>query len=135
MGSRDAIVDLQAPIDCLRSLRSDLEVYYWEQSGDEGLPGTRRDQIRFWIRVLADRTSALEGVVLQKGSPRLLLEAAEDEHAGVVAAVRVLDQWISEEDGFAQVAAAVATILAAADQVGLAAAAGTPLPRLDRPGV
>jgi hypothetical protein len=132
MDGRETIVDLQGPIDSLRSLKSDLEAFYWEQTGGDA---NRRDEVFFWIRVLGDRTSALEGLVLQKGSPRVTIHGLDaDEHEAVLAAVRTLDHWISEDEPFAKAAVAIARILAAADRVGLAAATGTALPRLDRPG-
>lgn len=131
---REAIVDLQGPIDCLRSIKSDLEVYYWDQVGDaEGLR-SRRDQITFWVRLIADRTTALEGLVLQKGSPRLLIRGlAPEEHETVISAAKAVDQWIPEDETFPNVAATIARILMAADRIGLDAAGATPLAPLTRP--
>src|SRR5262245_33884512 len=68
---RDVTIELQLAIDGLRSLRSDLEAYYWDRPRDS--PEEQRFQVSHWIRQLSDRDSALEGIVLHKGASRLLL--------------------------------------------------------------
>lgn len=135
-GGREVIVDLQGPIDCLRSIKSDLEVYYSEQAGDADALQSRREQITFWVRLIADRTTALEGLVLQKGSPRLLVRGlGPDEHEAVLTAAKVLDQWIREDETFPNVAGTIARILAAADRIGLDTSGAAPPPPLGRPVV
>ncbi|HEX5812742.1 MAG TPA: hypothetical protein VFY38_11595 [Pseudonocardia sp.] len=133
VGTREVMIDLQGSIDCLRSIKSDLEVYYWEQADPAELQ-SRREQVTFWIRSIADRTTALEGLVMQKGSPRLLVRGLRpDEDQTVVSAVKLLDQWIREDESFPVVASTIANILVAADRIGLGAAGATPLTPLLRP--
>ena len=131
--TREIMVDLQGPIDCLRSIKSDLEVYFWEQSEPAEVE-SRRDQIGFWIRSIADRTIALESIVMQKRSPRLLVRGLQpDEDEEIAAAVKRLDQWIREDESFPLVARMIAGMLAAADRIGLGAAGATALAPVLRP--
>ena len=134
-GGREAVVDLQAPIDCLRSIKSDLEAYYWNHEGDGELQESRRFQISFWIRLITDRTATLEGLLFQKHSSRLVVRGlTTEESAALVDASKVLDQWIHEEETFATVLLTIGRLLAAADCIGLSAAGGTPVVPATRPG-
>jgi len=124
---RETVIDLQTPIDCLRSIKSDLEVYYWEPPGPGDARPARAHEVAFWIRLIGDRTGALEALALQKGSPLVVAYGlADDEHDAVVAAAKVLNQWIPEDAAFPKALAAVREILAATDRIGLGAAGATP---------
>ena len=132
-GTREVMLDLQGPIDGLRQIKSDLEVYFWEPANPADVQ-SRREQVAFWLRAIADRISALEGLVLQKGSPRLLVRGLlPDEDQAVVDALKLLDRWIPEDESFPVFARTIADILAAADGIGLGAAGATPLAPLLRP--
>lgn len=122
--NHNVIFDLRPAIDGLRSLRSDLEAYYWDYPAQ----GSQRYQISHWMRQLSDRAAALEGILLHKGAPRLQLRALPaTEHEALEAADTVLDhQWVSENEPFDGVLQMVATALAAADRIGLHAAGGAP---------
>jgi hypothetical protein len=134
--AREALIDLQAPIDSLRSIKSDLEAYYWDHAGEDEEQRSRRYQISFWIKLITDRTAALEGLLLDKGSSRLVARGlAEEASDAIVGAAKILDRWINEDETFPNVLHAIGTILAAADRIGLGAAAGTPVAPLARPNV
>lgn len=123
----DDSFDLQPAIDSLRSLRSDLEAYYWEQPPDPTAQGSRRYQVSHWIRQLSDRTAALESIVLHMGTSCLRLpDLAGGEREALRAAAAVLDRWVPEDEVFDRVLEVVAAALAAADRIGLRAAGGTP---------
>jgi hypothetical protein len=118
-------LDLQPSIDSLRSLKGDLEAYYWDHpSHDEGRRN-ERFQISWWIRQVSDRTAALEGIIMQKGRSCLVLHAVSSaEQEALQSAATVLDQWIHEDETFHRVMQTVAAVLAAADRIGLRAAGG-----------
>ena len=67
----DMMIDLQAPIDSLRLIKSDLEAYFWDYPVDDEARCNERYQISYWIRQVADRTAALEAVLMHKGAVRL----------------------------------------------------------------
>src|SRR5712691_6876519 len=75
----------------LRSIKSDLEAYYWDHAAEDG-ERSGRYQISFWIRLVADRTSALEALVLYRGSVRLVVRDLDaDTRDAVAAAAKILD--------------------------------------------
>src|SRR5262245_26095318 len=119
-------VDIQRAIDGLRSLRSDLEAYYWDRPAD-GPEDTQRFQVSCWIRQLADRSAALEGIVLYKSASRLrLCNVRASEAKQLQQALAAVEHPVYEEDPFEQVLQIVATALIAADRIGLRAAAARP---------
>lgn len=121
----ELIIDLQAQVDRLRSIRSDLEAYYWDQpEGTEGFGG-RRFQVSFWIAKVAQRITDLEYLMLARGQTTVSvvgLGAAEQEV--VESAGAVLDRWIHEDECFPDVQRVVGAVLAAADRIVLRAAGG-----------
>src|SRR5262249_44578149 len=72
-GAEDLRLDLQGPIDGLRSIRGDLELYYWERPGHGEQHERERYQVSLWIRQVTERTAALEGILLHMGTPALVL--------------------------------------------------------------
>src|SRR5262249_18448762 len=131
VGSSTVRLDLQGPIDNLRLIRGDLEAYYWDRTTRGELGERERYQINLWIRLVGERTAALEGILLHTGVRAVTLTAAGPaEREAVRSASKVLDRWIHEEEPFREVLAQVAAILAAADTICLMAAGGTP----ERPG-
>src|SRR5262249_42748271 len=60
-GTSELRLDLQAPIDKLRSIRGDLELYYWERPGHGEQHERERYQVSLWIRQVSERTAALQG--------------------------------------------------------------------------
>jgi hypothetical protein len=121
----DVTIDLQPPIDSLRLIKSDLEAYFWEYPVDDEARRNERYQIGFWVRQVADRTAALESVLMHKGATRLLVTSMTPIEAEALrSAAAVLDQWIREDEAFADVTRKIMTILGAADRIGLRAAAG-----------
>jgi hypothetical protein len=128
-GVRAVVFELQSVIDGIRSLRSDLEAYYWDCPMD-GPHESRRFQIGHWIRLLSDRGAALESIVMQKGTSRLALgDVSEAEAKGLREAVDVLQQSIYDDDPFEHVRRLLTAALAAADRTGLRAAGGIPAGR------
>jgi len=121
----DVTMDLQAPIDSLRLIKSDLEAYFWDYPVEDERRCNERYQIGYWVRQVSDRTAALESILLHKGTARLLVSgmtAAEAE--ALHSAAAVLDEWIREDESFREVAHKVVAILGAADRIGLRAAGG-----------
>src|SRR5262245_5296281 len=43
-------IDLHAAIDCLRSVRTDLEIQYWTRRGQGESDDSARYQISLWVR-------------------------------------------------------------------------------------
>jgi hypothetical protein len=130
----EVTLDIQIQVDRLRSIKSDLEAYYWDQPLDGDAPGGRRFQIRFWIRQLADRTAALETLLMHQGDPQVVVPGVSTaEREALQSAAAVLDQWIHEDDSFHDVQRVVGTILAAADRIGLRAAGGMPRHGVEKP--
>jgi hypothetical protein len=122
----DMILDLQPAIDGIRSLRSDLEAFYWHRATD-GSEGSQRFQISYWIRQLSDRSAALDDIVMRMGSWCLLLPAVSaGEARALQEAVAALEKWVDEDDPFDRALQVVTTALAAADRIGLRAAGGSP---------
>jgi hypothetical protein len=128
-------LDLQAPIDSLRSIRTDLEVYFWEHPGKGEQGGSERYQISLWIRNLGERTAALEGVVMHLGGPAVLLGGVVPaERAALEGAADVLRRWVRFEDSFLDARRHVAAVLNAADTICLSAAGGRAENGVGRPG-
>jgi hypothetical protein len=126
----DVAIDLQVPIDALRSLKSDLEAYYWDRAGEGERGAAERYQIGFWVRQVTDRTAALESIVMHQGTALLLVPALTPAEAeGLERAGHPGAQWVREGDGFGEVREKVATMLQLADRIGLKAAAGRPRQR------
>ena len=121
----EVLIDLQAQVDRLRSIRSDLEVYYWEQpEGTEGFGG-RRFQVSFWITKVAQRIANLEHLMLARGQATVsVVGLAAGEHEATESAAAVLDRWIHEDECFPDVQRVVGAVLAAADRIALRAAGG-----------
>jgi hypothetical protein len=120
----DMVFDLQPAIDGIRSLRCDLEAYYWHRAAD-GSQDSQRFQISHWMRQLSDRSEALDGIVIRMGSWRLLLpDVSGAEARALQEAVTALEQWVDEDDPFDRALQVVTTALAAADCIGLRAAGG-----------
>src|SRR5262245_29285805 len=65
-------LDLQGPIDALRSIRGDLELYYWERPGHGEQQERERYQVSLWIRQVTERTAALESILLHMGTSALV---------------------------------------------------------------
>lgn len=122
-------IDLQARIDGLRAIRSDLEAYYWEHSDSGGRTPGERYQVGCWIRLVADRTATLEAILMHQGSTRVIVcHVTPEEDAALRNAATVLDQWIHEEEPLPVVLRIVAAVLGAADRIALRAAGGEPRP-------
>lgn len=131
VGSSAMRLDLQGPIDNLRLIRGDLEAYYWDRTTRGEMRERERYQINLWIRLVSERTAALEGILLHMGVRGVILagRGPADQEA-VRSAAKVLDRWIHEEEPFPEALRQVAAILAAADAICLMAAGGRP----ERPG-
>jgi len=129
-GTTDLRLDLQPPIDNLRSVKGDLELYYWERPGDGEQRERERYQVSLWIRQVSERTAMLEGVLLHMGTPSIVLTAVGGtEREALENATKLLGRWIRDDEPFEQVLHTVATILRAADIICLAAAGGKASPR------
>jgi hypothetical protein len=123
----DVTIDLQAPIDSLRLIRSDLEAFFWDYPSNGASGHVERYQISFWIRQIGDRTAALEGILMHKGATRLVVTGVGSEEAAVLQdAAAALDEWIREDESFDDVACKVRALLGAADRIGMLAAGGVP---------
>jgi len=129
-GTFDLDLDLQAPIDNLRSIKGDLELYYWERPGHGEQRERERYQVSVWIRQVSERTAMLEGILLHMGTPSIVLTAvgAADREA-LENAAKLLGCWIRDDEPFEQVLHTVAAILRAADIICLGAAGGKASPR------
>jgi hypothetical protein len=120
-------LDLHAAIDSLRSVRGDLDALYWGRQGQGDAQASERYQISLWIRLVGERTAALEGILMHMGGPAIVLpglQAAGCEE--LRRTTTALTCWLYEEDSFEDVARAIAAILHAADTICLSAAAGRP---------
>jgi hypothetical protein len=132
-GTASFRLDLQVPIDNLRSIKSDLELYYWERPGHREQQDWERYQVGLWIRQVSERTSMLEGILLHMGKPSIVLPpAGAVEREALRSATALLGCWVRDDEPFEQVLRTVAAILNAADVIGLAAAGGRPEPRFHR---
>jgi hypothetical protein len=116
-------LDIQGPIDDLRSLRSDLELYYWNLPPD-GPDGSARFQVGLWMRLVGDRIAALEAILMHKGSRQVLVAVDPATAEPVEHLHRALHAWIPEDRPLAEVQARVADILRAADAIALTAGGG-----------
>jgi hypothetical protein len=126
-------VDLQAQIDRLHAVRTELELAYWDHPGEGERAACERDQIRFWVRQVAGRAAALESILMEKRAPRVrvhLHDAWRMEE--IEEACRALAAGIPEGLPFEGILARVAAILHAGDTLGLAAAGGVPVGRAVR---
>ena len=123
----ELVIDLQAQVDRLRSIRSDIEAYYWDQpEGTEGFGG-RRFQVSFWIAKVAQRIADLEHLMLARGETTVsIVGLGAGEHEAVESAGAVLDRWIHEDECFPDVQRVIGAVLAAADRIVLRAAGGVP---------
>ena len=129
-------LDLQAPIDNLRSIGADLEVYYWERPGKADIRERERYQVSLWIRQVSERTAALEGIVMHMGARAVVLAGVGPaERQALRSATKFLDRWIREDEPFNDVLRQVATILNAADVICLRAAGGRPEPGAGPPRI
>jgi hypothetical protein len=127
-GAPDLTIELDRSIDGLRSLKSDLEAYYWGRPAG-GSQDLERFQISHWVREVADRSAALESIALHKGSSRLRLSrVSRSERRKLQDALAALEQCVYEEYAFDRVLLIVLAALAAADRTGLRAAGGHPDP-------
>lgn len=139
LGTSEMRLDLQAPLDNLRSLIGDLEVFYWERPGEGEMLEAARYQIGFWIRQVSERAAALQGILLHMGTPAVVLTGVNlAEREALRGAANRLDRWIPEGEPFEGALRIVAAILNAADLISLKAAGGRPahgLPRSDTPEV
>ncbi|HLK13038.1 MAG TPA: hypothetical protein VKW76_16805 [Candidatus Binatia bacterium] len=118
-------IDLQAQIDRLHAVKTELELSYWDHPGEgDGAQGERY-QIMFWIVQVAGRAAALEGILMHKGVPRVRVRAGSARRAKEIGdACRLLETDMPEGLPFEAVRCHVAAILRAGDTVGLAAAGG-----------
>jgi hypothetical protein len=120
-------LDLQRPIDNLRLFKSDLEAYYWERTGDGEAQQRERYQIGFWMRQIGDRAAALEDILMHMGSPTVIVAVGSEAEGGALRdAIVALDRWIPEGEPFDDVRRCVASVVHAADLVGLSAAGARP---------
>jgi hypothetical protein len=126
-------IDLQAQIDRLHAVKTELELAYWDHPGEGGAAARERDQIRFWVRQVAGRAAALESILLDGRAPRVrVLLAGVWTVEEIDEACRTLAAGISEGLRFPDLLARVAAILHAGDTLGLAAAGGVPIDRAMR---
>src|SRR5262245_42002 len=134
-GTSSSLLDLQVPIDNLRSIKCDLELYHWERpAAHRDQQDRERYQVGIWIRQVSDRTATLEAIQLHMGTSTIVLPpAGAVELEALRSATALLGCWIRDDAPFEQVLPTVAAILNAADVIGLAAAGGRPEPRVRRP--
>ncbi len=111
-------------LDRFRGLKSDLELYHAEQSPEDTGPGSRRFQVRVWIRQLTDRIAVLEDIALRMPDTPVAAGLGWAEQNELAIAARVLNRWIEETEPFDDVRRIVALILSAAECVTLNAARG-----------
>lgn len=125
LGTSELRLDLHAPIDCLRSIRGDLDVQYWGRRGQGEPQDSERYQISLWIKHVSERTAALEGILMHMGGPAVVLsDVGPAECEALRSATNALACWIREEESFQDVRRSVAAILHAVDTICLSAAAG-----------
>jgi hypothetical protein len=118
-------IDLEGPIENLRSLKGDLESFFWDHPGVSSGERDERFQIAFWIRQLTERAAALEALLLHKGASRVVVPGLPPaERDALESAASVLQQWIPDGASFASVRRMMVAVLGAADRLGLTAAAG-----------
>jgi hypothetical protein len=123
-------VDLQAQIDRLHAVKTELELAYWDHPGEGERAVREREQIRFWVRQVAGRAGALESILMDKRAPRVRVHLHDVWRIEEIEeACRALAAGIPEGLPFEGVLARVAAILRAGDTLGLAAAGGVPVGR------
>jgi len=124
VGTSEMKLDLQGPIDNLRSIIGDLEVYYWERGGRHAC---ERYQIGLWIRQINERTALLLEILLHMRSRTVVVADVDPaDREALENAANVLDRWIRDDEPFRDVIGHVAAILSAADRIALRAAGGRP---------
>ena len=127
VGTSEMRLDLQGPIDNLRSVSGDLEVYYWERSGRGDKRECERYQIGLWIRQINERTAVLLEILMHMRSRTVVLAGIDPaDREALESAATVLDRWIREDEPFHDVMCHVAAILNAVDRIALSAAGGRP---------
>ena len=128
MPGQEIRLDLHAITDKLLLLKSDLEAFYWNRTGDGELIERQRRQIAFSMRQVGERTVALEDIVLQMGCPMVVVTTGRAERERLRCAVHLFDRFesLDEAEPFEAVLSSVAAVLNAADVVGLRAAGGRP---------
>jgi|SRR5262245_48888317 len=118
-------LDLQGPIDNLRSVIGDLEAYYWERSG--GRDDGARYQIGLWIRQINERTAILLEILMHMRSRVVVVTGVDpSEREALEGAATLIDRWIREDEPLRDVMGHVAAILSAVDRIALRAAGGRP---------
>ena len=126
VGTSEMRLDLQGPIDNLRSIIGDLEAYYWERP-EPGGKNCERYQIGLWIRQINERTAVLMDILMHLRSRTVVLAGVDPgERDALESAATTLDRWIREDEPFLDVMGHVAAILSAVDRIALRAAGGRP---------
>jgi hypothetical protein len=125
-GPSEVRLDLHAIIDTLFLLKSDLQVYYWDHSGEGRLHERQRYQIAVAMRQVSERIVGLEDVVMHIGCPIVTVIGAGRE--SLRRAADLVDRYesIDEAERFEEVLCNVTAVLNAADVVCLRAAGGRP---------
>lgn len=124
VGTTEMRLDLQGPIDNLRSIIGDLEAYYWERGGRHAC---ERYQIGLWIRQINERTALLLEILMHMRSRTVVVADVDPaDREALENAANVLDRWIRDDEPFRDVMGHVAAILSAADRIALRAAGGRP---------
>src|SRR5262245_18979751 len=127
VGTSEMTLDLQAPIDNLRSIVGDLEAYYWERSDGGEADACERYQVGLWLRQVSERTAVLLAILMHMGSRAVVLTGiGPAEREALARAATALDRWIRDDEPFHEVLGHVSTILSAADMIALRAAGGRP---------
>jgi hypothetical protein len=127
VGTPEMRLDLQAPIDNLRSIAGDLEAYYWERSDRDERNGCERYQVGLWIRQVSERTALLLEILMHMGSRTVVLtDVSPAERETLESAANLLDRWIRDDEPFHEVVCHVTAILNAADRIALRTAGGRP---------
>ena len=127
VGTSEMRIDLQAPIDNLRSIIGDLELYYWERSARDERRECERYQIGLWIRQINERTAVLLDILMHMRSHSVVVTGVGPaDREALESAATVLDRWIREDEPFDDVMCHVAAILNAVDRIALRAAGGRP---------
>jgi hypothetical protein len=120
----DEPIDLEAQIENLRGLKTDLEACYWDAAASE--PGLRFP-LGIAIGQLAQRITALEEVVRHHGTDEIDLQHIPlEEYRAVERALTVLDGELTLEKGTraTKLWARVRAVLIAADDLLFATARG-----------
>ena len=127
-GSSEIRLDLHAVIDKLLLFKSDLQAYYSDRAGDGELVERQRYQVAFSIRQVRERTDALEDILMHMGCPIVVVTVNGTQRERLRSAVHVFDRLESIDgvEPLDEVLCAVATVVSAADVVGLRAAGGRP---------